>query len=112
MSANNCQWPGERSKKAAGIHEVNPILSLLAQVLALANQIASFTTRDAAAKESAMVVSSSSYGGDGVGLDIEQCQYVNNRNYNFWPNNNLMTHFHPGLRNHENFLYANHFAYL
>ena len=24
MSANNCQWPGERSKKAAGIHEVDP----------------------------------------------------------------------------------------
>ena len=83
MSANNCQWLGERSKKAAGIHEVDPILSLSAQVSALANQIASFTTRDAAARESAMVASSSSYGGENVGLEVKQCQYVNNRNYNF-----------------------------
>ena len=29
MSTNNCQWPGERSKKAVGIHEVDPIMSLL-----------------------------------------------------------------------------------
>ena len=54
-----------------------------------------------------MVANNSSYGGDGVGLETEQCQYVNNRNYNFRPNNNLLTHFHPGLRNHENFSYAN-----
>ena len=30
MSANNCQWPGECSKKAARIHEVDPIMSLSA----------------------------------------------------------------------------------
>ena len=71
MSANNCQWPGESSRKAVGIHEVDPILSLLAQVSALMNQIVSFTTRDAVAKESAMVANSSSYSGDGVGLDTE-----------------------------------------
>ena len=28
MSTNNCQWPEERSKKAARIHEVDPIISL------------------------------------------------------------------------------------
>ena len=39
MSANNCQWPSERSmaKKIAGILEVDPIVSLSAQVSALAN---------------------------------------------------------------------------
>ena len=74
MSTNNCQLPGEHSmaKKAAGIHEVDPIMSLSAQIFALAKQIASSTTRDAASKESAMVASSSSYSGDGVGLDKEQ----------------------------------------
>ena len=40
-------------------------------------------------------------------MDPEQCQFVNNRNYNFWTNNNLSTHYHPGLRNHENFSYSN-----
>ena len=54
-----------------------------------------------------MVASSSSYSGDGVGLDTEQCQFVNNRNYNFRPNNNLPTHFYMSLRNHKNFSYAN-----
>ena len=109
MSANNCQWLREHlvAKKAIGIHEVDPIMSLLTQVLALANQIASFTTRDVACKESAIVVNSSSYGGDDVGLDTEQCQFINNRNYNFRSNNNLLTRFHPGLRNHENFSYDN-----
>ena len=34
------------AKKAVGIHEVDPIMSLSAQVFALANQIAAFTTRD------------------------------------------------------------------
>ena len=54
-----------------------------------------------------MVASNSSYGGNGVGLATEQCQYVNNQNYNFRPNNNLPIHFHSGLRNYENFSYAN-----
>ena len=83
MSANNCQWPGERSRKSVGIHEVDPIMSFSAQVLALADQIAFFIIKNASSKESAMVASSSSYSGDGLGLDTEQCQFVNNRNYNF-----------------------------
>ena len=32
---------------------------------------------------------------------------MNNRSYNFRPNNNLPNHYLPGLRNHENFSYAN-----
>ncbi|XP_024033078.1 uncharacterized protein LOC112095389 [Morus notabilis] len=35
-----------------------------------------------------------------------QCHFVNH-NYNFRPNNNLPTYYHPGLCNHENFSYAN-----
>ena len=46
-------------------------MSLSAQVSALANQIASFTTRHTVARESAMVASSSSYGGDSVELETE-----------------------------------------
>ena len=85
MFTNNCQWPGERllAKKAARIHKMDPIMSFSAQVSALANQIASFTTKDAANRELAIVASSSSYSGDGVGLDTEQCQFVNNKDYNF-----------------------------
>ena len=49
MSANNCQWPSERTmaKKIAGILKVDTIVSLSTQVSTLANQIAAFTTREA-----------------------------------------------------------------
>ena len=40
-------------------------------------------------------------------LQIEDANYVNNRSYTFRPNNNLPSHYHPGLRNHENFSYNN-----
>ncbi|KAK6115709.1 hypothetical protein DH2020_007978 [Rehmannia glutinosa] len=36
-----------------------------------------------------------------------QVNYVNNRNFNNFRNNSNPTHYHPGLRNHEKFSYAN-----
>ena len=36
----------------------------------------------------------------------EEVQFINgNRSYNFKPNTNLLTHYTPALRNHENFSY-------
>ena len=106
MSANNFQWPSECSlaKKATRVHEVDPIITLSAQVSALANQIVAFTTREALSSKESTMVASSSYTGEGV--DQEQCQYVNNQNFNYCPNN-MPTHYHPRLHNHENFSYAN-----
>ena len=40
-------------------------------------------------------------------LQIEDANYVNNRSYTFFPNNNLPSHYHSGLRNHENLSYEN-----
>ena len=88
-----------------GIQEVDPIMSLSAQVSALANQIANVTMREALSNE-AVMVATTSYMGEGVGVEQEQCQFVNNRNFNYCPNN-LPTHYYLGLRNHENFSYAN-----
>ena len=92
MLANNCQWPSECSigKKAAGIYEVDLIVSLSAQVSILANQIAAFTTKESSSKEAAMVATTS-YMGDGVGVGLEQehYQYINNLNFNYQPTNNL-----------------------
>ena len=58
------------AKKGAGIHEVDPIVSLLAQVSALANQIVTFTISELASKEVAMVATTS-LSGDEVGIDQE-----------------------------------------
>ena len=40
-------------------------------------------------------------------LQIEGVNYVKNRSYTFHPNNNLPTHYHARLRNHEKFSYGN-----
>ena len=60
------------AKKAVGIHEVDPIVSLSAQVSALANQITDFTTKESTSKETTMVATTS-YMGEGVGVEQEQC---------------------------------------
>ena len=52
------------------------------------------------------MVATTSYMGEGSGVEQEKCQYMDNHNFNYHPNN-LTTHYHPGLRNHENFSYAN-----
>ena len=72
--AKNCQWLGEQSmaKKVAGIHEVDPIVSISAQVSTLANQIVAFTTKEPSSKEAAMVATTP-YMGEGVGVEQEQC---------------------------------------
>ena len=36
-------------------------------------------------------------------FQVEEVNYVNNRGYTFQLNNNLPSHYHLGLRNHENF---------
>ena len=60
------------AKTTTGILEVDPIVSLSTQVSALANQIAAFTTREASSSKGVVVVATTSFGGDGVGLDQEQ----------------------------------------
>ena len=40
-------------------------------------------------------------------LQIEDVNCVNNMSYTFRPNNNLPSHYHFGLRNHENLSYGN-----
>ena len=74
---------GERSKKAAGIHEVDPIVHMSAQVSALASQIAAFTTREASSSKESAMVCTSSQSMEGGFMDPEQCQFVKNQNYNF-----------------------------
>ena len=40
-------------------------------------------------------------------FQVEEANYVSNRGYTFRPNSNLPSHYHPGLRNHENLSYGN-----
>ena len=73
VSTNNYHWPSEHSlvKKCAGVHKIDPIVSLSAQVSALANQISTFITREESSSKELAMVANTSYTGEGV--DQEQC---------------------------------------
>ncbi|KAJ4705078.1 DNA-directed DNA polymerase [Melia azedarach] len=53
MACNNYQWPSERSiaKRVVGVHEVDQMEALSAQVATLSNQIKNFTTRKASSSQ-------------------------------------------------------------
>ena len=40
-------------------------------------------------------------------MQPQNANYVNNRSYALRPNNNLTSHYHSELRNHENLSYEN-----
>lgn len=84
------------------------MVALSAQHSTLSNQLASLTTKAVSSSMSygmdIIVGSSSSY--PDIENDLEQAHYLNNQNFNYQPNN-LPTHYHPCLRNHENFPYGN-----
>ncbi|PON42760.1 hypothetical protein PanWU01x14_279370 [Parasponia andersonii] len=110
MASNNYQWPNEWSilNRIANVNEVDPITNLTAQVSTLTSQISILTTRKAQSSRESMGVSNASFGNDGG--DLGQVNYLNNWNFNYRGNNmlnNLPTHYHPGLCNHENFSYTN-----
>ncbi|XP_022883717.1 uncharacterized protein LOC111400543 [Olea europaea var. sylvestris] len=105
IATNSYQWPSERSgvKKVAGLHEVDPIIALAAQVASLTNQIVTLTTQDQQKVDSVMSTSSSHQETE---VANEQAQYVNSRNYT-QRGSYQANHYHPGLRNHENLSYGN-----
>ncbi|XP_022863452.1 uncharacterized protein LOC111383569 [Olea europaea var. sylvestris] len=106
IANNSYQWPSERSgvKKVAGLHEVDPITALAAQVASLTNQIVTLTTQGNKQKVDSVMSTSSSH--QETEVANEQAQYVNSRNYN-QRGSYQANHYHPGLRNHENLSYGN-----
>ncbi|XP_073309941.1 uncharacterized protein [Primulina huaijiensis] len=105
MTINSYQWPSERSgvKKQAGIYAIDPITSLTAQVSALTTQIAAMNKASTSEVENALVVTEEPHIPD-------EAHYINNRNfggYGGYRGNPPPNTYHPGLRNHENFSYAN-----
>ncbi|XP_073307190.1 uncharacterized protein [Primulina huaijiensis] len=105
MTINSYQWPSERSgvKRTAGVYAVDPITSLTAQVSALTTQIAAMNKVSTSETESPSVVVEESQ-------ILEEVQYINNKNfggYGGYRGNPPPNTYHPGLRNHENFSYAN-----
>ncbi|XP_062100094.1 uncharacterized protein LOC133805967 [Humulus lupulus] len=96
------QWEFNASK-VADLYEVDPMTSIAAHIATLFNQVVALSTKNSPSIIESVVVAASQ---SGVGLNQEQAQYVSNRNYNY-RGNNMPRYYYPGLRNHENFSYAN-----
>ena len=116
MAANNYQWPSERSmqKKPMGVHEIDAITALTAQVANLSKQLGSMKVN---------AIQSSNIGGDYYGnpnayaensegvspsethSQPEQANLVSN--FIRQQNNPYSNTYNPGWRNHPNFSWNN-----
>ena len=108
LAKNNYQPPSERGdgRRQGGIHEVDRISSFEAKFEALMTRLNQHYARELTLGEVAYMQNQNALGVN-TPLQIEDVNYVNNRSYTFRPNNNFPTHYHAGLRNHENLSYRN-----
>ncbi|KAF5468930.1 hypothetical protein F2P56_013038 [Juglans regia] len=106
MTSNNYQWPSERTmtKKVVGIHELEPLATLSAQVATLSHQISALTTQRI--PQNSEYVAATSIIVPSNEASQEQVQYINNQNYNY-RGNPMPNYYHTGLQNHENLSYRN-----
>ena len=107
LAKNNYQAPFKRSigRRQGGILELDRVSYLMAKFEALMTKLNQQTPREPTLEEitymktqESMMANSTSH--------VEEAIFVNNRGYVFRPNNNLPTHYHPRLRNHENLSYG------
>ena len=108
MASSLYQAPSDRNmgRRVAGILEVDQLSAIQAQLASLTNKLSSqkgpimgqVATMESHQKQAQQPEEQ---------FGVEDFQFVRNMNYQFWSNNNLPAHYHPRLRNHENFSYSN-----
>ncbi|XP_073154034.1 uncharacterized protein [Henckelia pumila] len=89
MTINSFQWPTECTglKKSAGVYVIDPLTSFSDQISALSKQIAAINIAQT--------------------HTLDEAQYINTRGYEGYRSNPFPNSYHPDLRNHVNFSYAN-----
>ena len=100
LAKNNYQPSSERGdgRKQGGIHEIDRISYLEAKFEALMTGLNQQSPKEPTLGEIAYMQTHNTLVAN-TPLQIEDANYVNNRSYTFRPNNNLLTHYHVGLRN-------------
>ena len=108
LAKNNYQPPSERGdgRRQGVLHEVDRMSSLEAKFEALMVKLNQQAPKEPTIGEIAYMQAQGALMANPL-LQIEDANYVNNRSYIFRPNNNLPSHYHSRLRNHENFSYSN-----
>ena len=109
---NNFQWPVERNnlRKVMGVHEVEEITSLKAQIQVLINEMKTIKTQQVVAVcelcEGPHQMEECQMGNPFRQTQVDQANYV--RQYTRNANNNpYSATYNPGWRNHPNFSYGN-----
>ena len=111
----NMKTPSEFSRgnsRGKGIMELSKMTAMEAKLDAIMHRIdkqekKTYTTHEIGAVEREILKGSAERAAEEQFYDAEEVKYLGEqRNYHFKPNTNLPTHYHPALRNHENFSYG------
>ena len=111
----NMKTPSEFSKgnnRGRGIMELSKMIAIEAKLDAIMHRIdkqekKTYTAHEIVAVEKEILKGSAERAAEEQFYDAEEVKYMGEqRNYHFKPNTNLPTHYHPALRNHENFSYG------
>ena len=116
LAKRNYRAPSETSGsnsrlKGGGVIKLNRMTAIEAKLDALMNKLGNQGRRMHLAHEVGKVEGNEQKSITNEGLahegpyQVEEAQFFN-RSYNFKPNNNLLTHYTPELKNHENFSYG------
>ena len=103
LEKNNYQAPFERSigRRQGGILELDQVLFLEEKFEALMIKLNQKIPREPRLGEIAYMKTQEAMLANATS-QVEKVNYLNIRGYVFQPNNNFPTHYHLGLRNHEN----------
>ena len=108
LAKNNYRPPSARgdSRRQGGIHEVDRMSYLEAKFEALMTRLKQQAPKELTIGEIAYMQTQNDLMAN-TPLQIKDVNYVNNMSYTFHPNNNLPSHYHSELRNHESLSYGN-----
>ena len=111
----NMKAPSEFSRsigRGRGIMELSKMTAMEAKLDAIMHRIdkqerKTYTAHEIGAVERELLKGSAERAAEEQFYDAEEVKYLGEqRSYHFKPNTNLPTHYHPALRNHENFSYG------
>ena len=111
----NMKTPSEFSRgnsRGKGIMKLSKMTAMEAKLDAIMQRIdkqekKTYTAHEIGAVEREILKGSAERAAEEQFYDAEEVKYLGGqRNYHFKPNTKLTTHYHPALRNHENFSYG------
>ena len=108
MASNNYQWPSERLvsiRKVVGVHEIDVLIALVAQVNALSNKFDSLGVHAMQSPSVTYELCRGNHSSDKCFINAKPVQYFGNFNRQQHISNSNF--YNPSWRNHSNFFQSN-----